>query len=99
VKFFHKSPDTVRVGLSDHQVGTEEQRQWRRTQPPLPAGRRLSDTRIRAFAADFAVVTTFSSYPDSAVAGRQTQAWARLPEGWRIVSADVSMPTGTPGTR
>jgi Protein of unknown function (DUF3225) len=90
VGFFHESPDTVRFGLSDHQVGVEEQRQWRSRQPPLPAGRRLCDTRVSTFGADFAVVTTFFGYPGSPVTGRQSQTWVRLPAGWRIVSAHVS---------
>jgi hypothetical protein len=90
VDFFHESPDTVRFGLSDHQVGVDEQRRWRSRQPPLPAGRRLGDTRISTFGTDFAVVTTFFEYPGSPVTGRQSQAWVRLPGGWRIVSAHVS---------
>ncbi len=90
--FFHESVGTVRFGLSDHQVGTDEQRQWRSRQPPLPAGRRLSGTRISTFGTAFAVVTTFFGYPGSAVTGRQSQAWVRLPVGWRIVSAHVSEP-------
>jgi hypothetical protein len=36
------------------------------------------------------VSTEFRS-PGSPVVGRQTQAWARLPEGWRIVAAHVSI--------
>jgi ketosteroid isomerase-like protein len=90
VGFF--ADDAVRFGVADHQVGAAEQHEWRRRQPPLPVGRRLHDTRITAYGADTAVVTTFFSYPGSVVAGRQSQTWRRLPDGWRIITAHVSTP-------
>ena len=37
-----------------------------------------------------AVVSTLFGYPGLQIEGRQTQTWARLPEGWRIVAAHVS---------
>ena len=80
----------VRYGLDDRQYGADELREWRRAQPALPPGRCLHDTRITAFGADFAVVTTLFTYPDSAVEGRQSQTWARIGGHWRIVSAHVS---------
>ena len=88
---FWESPETVRYGIADHQVGIEKQRAWRRAQPPLPPGRRLRDTRITTFGADFAVVNTLFEYPNSKAVGRQSQTWVRLPSaGWRIASAHVS---------
>jgi hypothetical protein len=69
----------------------DEQLEWRSKQPPLPPGRRLRDTRITTFGADFAVVSTFFGYEDSAVEGRQSQTWVRLPDGWRIAMAHVSV--------
>jgi hypothetical protein len=104
--FFWDSERTVRFGIADHQLGADEVRQWRRAQRPLPPGRTLSGTRVSTFGTDFGVVTTFFTYPHGqAVAdggargrkiGRQTQTWARLPEGWRIVSAHVSEVVATP---
>jgi ketosteroid isomerase-like protein len=82
----------LRFGIADQQAGLAEQRRWREAQPPLPAGRRLKDTEIRAYGADTAVVTTLFGYPGSDVLGRQSQTWMRLPEGWRIVHAHVSEP-------
>jgi hypothetical protein len=92
VGWFADSTETIRFGIADHQVGLAEQRQWRSAQPPLPAGRRLHDTLISTFGTDFAVVNTFFSYPDGGAWGRQSQTWVRLPEGWRIVAAHVSLP-------
>ncbi len=87
---FWSSPDVVRFGLSDMQVGSDALAQWRQSQPPLPPGRTLHDTRVTAVGADVVVVTTCFRYPGRAVLGRQSQTWAHLPEGWRIVSAHVS---------
>jgi hypothetical protein len=83
----------VRFGIADHQAGLHEQERWRRAQPPLPPGRRLKDTTILAYGHSVAVVTTFFGYPGSEVLGRQSQTWVRLPEGWRIVTAHVSLPS------
>jgi hypothetical protein len=83
----------VRFGIADHQAGLHEQERWRRAQTPLPPGRRLKDTTILAYGHSVAVVTTFFGYPGSEVLGRQSQTWVRLPEGWRIVTAHVSLPS------
>jgi Protein of unknown function (DUF3225) len=88
--WFWASAETVRFGIADSQVGAARLREWRDSQPPLPPGRRLADTRIVAFGADCAVVTTLFGYPGREVVGRQSQTWVRFPAGWRIVSAHVS---------
>ncbi|MFD6568322.1 AtzH-like domain-containing protein [Micromonospora profundi] len=90
--YFWDSERTVRFGLADHQYGLDEQREWRAAQPPLPAGRRLVDPAVTTFGRDLAVVTTRFGYADGAPTGRQTQTWVRLPVGWRIVTAHVSVP-------
>jgi hypothetical protein len=92
--YFWDDEEVVRFGIADHQAGARELRRWRATQPPLPPDRRLVDTRVTTFGTDFAVVTTRFSYPGSGAPGRQSQTWARLPGGWRIVSAHVSEPAG-----
>jgi ketosteroid isomerase-like protein len=87
------APEAVRFGVADHQAGREEQERWRRAQPPLPPGRRLKDTTILSYGRNVAVVTTFFGYPGDDTLGRQSQTWVRLPEGWRIVTAHVSLPS------
>ena len=91
---FWASSAAVRFGVRDRQSGAEEIRRWRAEQGPL-VGRSLSGTQVVGLGNDVAVVTTLFGYPSTAAEGRQTQVWARLPEGWRIVSAHVSqVPTG-----
>jgi len=84
---FWSTEQVVRFGINDHQTGATELRRWRGSQPPLPPGRTLIETMITTFDTDLAVVTTRFTHPGAAVAGRQSQTWVRLPEGWRIVSA------------
>lgn len=88
--YFWDSGRTVRFGIADHQLGAKQIHDWRRAQRPLPPGRRLSDTQVTTFGTDFAVVTTFFTYPDATSLGRQSQTWVRFPEGWRITNAHVS---------
>ena len=84
--------DAVRFGLADQQVGRKEQAEWRRAQPALPPGRRLTDTIIQGYGRSVAVVTTLFGYPGGDKLGRQSQTWVRMPDGWRIVTAHVSEP-------
>jgi hypothetical protein len=86
------TPEAIRFGIADQQVGIEEQARWRRAQPDLPPGRRLKDTTILSYGYGVAVVTTLFGYPGSDVLGRQSQTWIRMPEGWRVVTAHVSEP-------
>ena len=90
----------VRFGVADRQQGAAEIAAWRAEHPSVPAGRRLSETRILAVDDRTAVVTTLFGYPDGAVEGRQTQTWVRFAAGWRIVSAHVSeLASGADRTR
>ena len=89
-ELFWESPLAVRFGLADAQSGHEAIARWRDAQPPLPPGRTLADTRVVGLGEDVAVVTTTFRYPGRRALGRQSQTWARMAEGWRIVSAHVS---------
>ncbi len=90
VAAFWASPDVVRFGTADAQRGIDSVSEWRLTQPPLPPGRQLRQTKVSTFGHGFAVVTTLFSYPGREMTGRQSQTWVHLDEGWRVVSAHVS---------
>lgn len=96
--WFWGSPDVVRFGIADSQRGADAVLAWRRASGGVPAGRWLDDTDVLVLGPDGAVVTTRFGYADAATGddapatGRQTQVWARLPQGWRVVSAHVSDP-------
>jgi ketosteroid isomerase-like protein len=80
----------TRFGIADHQQSGGEIAAWRAQAVPVPPSRELDETRVVTFGDGFAIVTTLFSYPGRPFLGRQTQVWARLAEGWRIVSAHVS---------
>lgn len=94
-ELFWDDPRCVRYGVADRQHGAAEIAAWRRAHPSVPPGRRLRDTVIVAVDDRTAVVSTLFGYPDAVVEGRQTQMWARLAAGWRIIAAHVSeIPAG-----
>ena len=94
-ELFWDEPRCVRYGVADRQHGAAEIAAWRHAHPSVPPGRRLRDTVVVAVDERTAVVSTLFGYPDGAAEGRQTQTWARLAEGWRIVAAHVSeVPAG-----
>lgn len=88
--WFADDERVVRFGVAEEQWGGAEVRRWRRTAPPVPAGRRLERTRVDAWDGRLAVVTTLFDYPGVVGLGRQSQAWLRTEQGWRIVHAHVS---------
>jgi hypothetical protein len=89
-ELFWDDPRCVRYGVADRQQGGAAIAAWRREHPCVPPGRELRETVVVTVDDRTAVVSTLFGYPDVPVEGRQTQVWARLAEGWRIVAAHVS---------
>ncbi len=87
---FWDSPAAVRFGINENLYGAEAVARYRRSTPPRTWARSLSNTVIVTFGHDCAAVSTEFSGP-TAAAGRQTQMWARLPGGWKVVAAHVSV--------
>jgi hypothetical protein len=88
---FWSSELTVRYGVNECLYGAEAIAEWRRTAPPIPPTRRLGPTVVATFGRDLACVSTEFRNPGAPIVGRQSQTWVRLPEGWRIVAAHVSI--------
>ena len=89
-ELFWDDPRCVRYGVADRQHGAAEIAAWRRAHPSVPPGRRLRETVVVAVDDRTAVVSTLFDYPGAPTEGRQTQTWARLAAGWRIIAAHVS---------
>jgi hypothetical protein len=91
--FFWNSAHTLRYGVGENLYGFDQICSFR-SASRAPA-RRIANTRITTFGRDFAVANTefhrenFGS--NSKRVGRQSQTWVRMPIGWRIVSAHVSI--------
>lgn len=87
---FWNSPHTIRYGLGENLYGRDEILGFRRSRPPVDLRRKLLRTTITTYGRDFATANCEFLKLDSNRRGRQSQAWMRTPEGWRVVSAHVS---------
>ncbi len=90
-KFFWYNPKTVRYGVAENIYGGEAIRAYRMACDPVPPERCIIHKVITSFGRDFGTVSAEFTVPDSEQIGRQMQTWIRFPEGWRIVSAHVSV--------
>lgn len=89
---FWKSPLTIRYGIGEILYGSDEIAAFRAARSPVGLSRELSRTVITTYGDDFATASTlFHRASAPGKVGRQMQSWARLPEGWRIVAAHVSL--------
>jgi hypothetical protein len=88
---FWAAPQVLRYGVGENLYGQAEIAAFRRARPGGSPQRRLTRTVITTFGADFATANTEFVREGSDRVGRQSHAWVRLPEGWRIVAAHVSL--------
>jgi hypothetical protein len=56
--------------------------------------REVLRTVITTYGTDFATANIEFRRDGAARTGRQSQTWARMPEGWRVVAAHVSLMAG-----
>jgi hypothetical protein len=93
---FWNSEHTIRYGAAENLHGFAEIAAFRASRPSQGLARDLLRTVITTYGRDFATANTTFRRGDRV--GRQSQTWARLPEGWRVVSAHVSvLPPGVEG--
>jgi hypothetical protein len=91
-ELFWRSEYTIRYGIAENLYGSGEIAAFRAARSPIGLARRISRTVITTFGRDFATASTlFQRDTVPGKLGRQMQTWARLPEGWRIVAAHVSL--------
>lgn len=88
--FWH-SPLTVRYGAGDAQYGIEEIRQFRNARAGGSPQRKVIRRSVTTFGSQFAATNIEFIREDSTAIGRQSQSWAKFPEGWKVVSAHVSL--------
>ena len=90
-ELFWASRFTVRFGVGENLYGIEAIRAFRNARPAAGLARTLQNTTITSFGADLATAMTEFRREGSERTGRQSQTWVRLPEGWRVVAAHVSL--------
>ncbi|AFY31045.1 oxalurate catabolism protein HpxZ [Calothrix sp. PCC 7507] len=90
---FWDAPEVVRFGLAENLYGIEEIRNFRASRPNPKIEREISNLKVVAFGKDAATVTLEFCRTIGGVKlfGRQSQTWYRFSDGWKIVSAHVSL--------
>ncbi len=87
---FHDAPTTNRYGVGEVLYGIEAIRDFRRGRGGSPQ-RRLGRVAITVYGDAFATADAEFLRDGTDRRGRQTQGWVRFADGWKIVSAHVSL--------
>ena len=91
-RLFLDSPNTIRYGATENLYGYAEIAAFRAGRPSAGLERSLERTVITTYGRDMATAWTMFRRPSlTGKVGRQSQVWARTPEGWRVVAAHVSV--------
>ncbi|MCX8959230.1 oxalurate catabolism protein HpxZ [Erwinia psidii] len=90
-ELFWHDERTVRLGPGENLYGIDQIRTFRASRSAQGLDRQLHNTVITTFGDDYAVCSTEFTREGSDNVGRQQQTWVKLPCGWRIVAAQVSL--------
>lgn len=91
---FHDAPTTNRFGVGEVLYGIEEIREFRKGRGGSPQ-RRLGKVAIAVYGESFATADAEFFREGSDRRGRQTQSWVKFEDGWKVVSAHVSLEGST----
>lgn len=94
---FWADPRTVRFGTSEILYGHDAIRAFRASVARY-ARRTQRRVHIVTFGQDFAATHLEYERVETGLIGRETKIMARMPEGWRVVSAHVSLLAPDPAT-
>ena len=91
-ELFRADPRTLRYGIGENLYGYDAIMAFRAGRSPVGLMRKTTKTVISSYGRDTAVASTLF-YRESAPGkvGRQMQTWVRFAEGWKIVTAHVSI--------
>ena len=87
---FHDAPSTIRFGVGEVLFGMEAIRAFRKGRGGSPQ-RRLGRVEITVYGDSCATANAEFFRENSARRGRQSQTWVRFADGWKVVSAHVSL--------
>jgi len=91
-ELFWKNPLTIRYGIGENLYGYAEIAAFRSARSPVGLARSISKTVITTYGRDMATANTlFERESTTGKIGRQSQTWMRTADGWRVVSAHVSV--------
>jgi Protein of unknown function (DUF3225) len=92
-ELFWNNPLTLRYGVGENLYSYAEIAAFRASRPSAGLARQLLNTVITTYGRDFATANTEFRREGGNKTGRQSQTWMRTPQGWRVVSAHVSLLT------
>jgi Protein of unknown function (DUF3225)/Protein of unknown function (DUF4089) len=90
-RLFWEAPEAVRYGVTECLYGIEEIRTFRQNRPKIDLAREVTRLAITTLGTDTAIVNLEFRRQENGRRGRQTQFWRRMEQGWKIVSAHVSI--------
>lgn len=90
-ELFWDSRHTLRFGVTENLYGYDQIKAFRASRPAAGLEREIFNTVITTYGRDFGTANTEFRRVGSTKTGRQSQTWMRTPDGWRVVSAHVSL--------
>jgi hypothetical protein len=93
-RLFADAPTTVRYGVGEVLYGADEIREFRKGRGGSPQ-RKLGRVAITTYGDSFATANAEFFRERSDRRGRQSQAWVKFADGWKVVSAHVSIEGST----
>jgi len=92
-QMFWASPHAMRFGVTENLYGIDEIEAFRKSRSSANLARIVRRLDVVTFGRDFGSITLEfeRAVNGKLISGRQSQVWVRLPEGWRIVAAHVSV--------
>jgi hypothetical protein len=90
-ELFWDSPHTLRYGATENLYGHAAIAGFRAARPAKDLERDILRTVITTYGQDFATTNIEFRRVNTQVTGRQSQTWIRTSQGWRVVSAHVSL--------
>jgi hypothetical protein len=93
VAMFWNGAEVMRFGAMENLYGPDELEAFRKARPSAGLARTVTRLDIVTFGQDFGSITLEfeRATSEGLMRGRQSQVWVRMPEGWRIVQAHVSL--------
>jgi hypothetical protein len=94
-ELFWESPHTLRYGATENLYGYDEIKAFRAGRSPRGLQRIITRRVVTTYGDAYATAniefTRSGGEKDPLTTGRQSQTWLRLPQGWRVVAAHVSL--------
>ena len=87
---FWNSAQVLRYGPAENLYGYAQIAGFRAARSPANLERTVLKRVITTFGNDFATANVEFQRPPANRTGRQSQTWARTPDGWKVVAAHVS---------